>query len=63
MGAYDKLSMAEGFLQRRFGWNAEAEADQVVFVGDSPQRRTHVRPLSPGLRRGEYPPVRGSYQT
>jgi len=36
MGDYDKLSMAEGFLQRRFGWNAETEADQVVFVGDSP---------------------------
>lgn len=36
MGAYDKLSMAEGYLQRRFGWNAETEADRVVFVGDSP---------------------------
>ena len=36
MGDYDKLSMAEWFLKRRFGWNAESESDRVVFVGDSP---------------------------
>jgi hydroxymethylpyrimidine pyrophosphatase-like HAD family hydrolase len=36
MGKYDKLSMAERFLSDRFGWDAEAELDRVVFVGDSP---------------------------
>jgi HAD superfamily hydrolase (TIGR01484 family) len=36
MGKYDKLSMAERFLADRFGWDASREADQVVFVGDSP---------------------------
>jgi hydroxymethylpyrimidine pyrophosphatase-like HAD family hydrolase len=35
MGDYDKLSMAERFLQKRFGWNTEHGA-QVVFAGDSP---------------------------
>jgi HAD superfamily hydrolase (TIGR01484 family) len=36
MGRYDKLSMAERFLSRRFGWDPAADIDQVVFVGDSP---------------------------
>jgi HAD superfamily hydrolase (TIGR01484 family) len=36
MGAYDKLSMAEHFLERRFGWKQGFEDHQVVFVGDSP---------------------------
>jgi HAD superfamily hydrolase (TIGR01484 family) len=36
MGAYDKLSMAEGFLSRRFGWQSGAGDREVVFVGDSP---------------------------
>jgi HAD superfamily hydrolase (TIGR01484 family) len=36
MGNYDKLSMAEGFLARRFGWRAGAGDREVVFVGDSP---------------------------
>jgi HAD superfamily hydrolase (TIGR01484 family) len=36
MGSYDKLSMAEFFLSRRFGWQAGTEDAQVVFAGDSP---------------------------
>jgi HAD superfamily hydrolase (TIGR01484 family) len=41
MGKYDKLSMAEHFLSRRFGWRPEGAGKgcgggQVVFVGDSP---------------------------
>jgi HAD superfamily hydrolase (TIGR01484 family) len=36
MGRYDKLSMAERFLARRFGWKSGAEDRQVVFAGDSP---------------------------
>jgi HAD superfamily hydrolase (TIGR01484 family) len=36
MGHYDKLSMAERFLSRRFAWDPIADIDQVVFVGDSP---------------------------
>ncbi|MDR2516620.1 MAG: HAD-IIB family hydrolase [Spirochaetaceae bacterium] len=35
-GDYDKLSMAERFLRRRFGWTGGADDGQVVFVGDSP---------------------------
>ena len=34
MGEYDKLSMVERFLTRRFGW--EADEREVVFIGDSP---------------------------
>ncbi|MDR2143312.1 MAG: HAD hydrolase family protein [Treponema sp.] len=34
MGAYDKLSMAERFLQKRFGWGGDPF--QVLFAGDSP---------------------------
>jgi HAD superfamily hydrolase (TIGR01484 family) len=34
MGKYDKLSMAESFLARRFGWQSGDR--EVVFVGDSP---------------------------
>jgi hydroxymethylpyrimidine pyrophosphatase-like HAD family hydrolase len=34
MGAYDKLSMTELFLKKRFGWRGAVE--EVVFVGDSP---------------------------
>jgi HAD superfamily hydrolase (TIGR01484 family) len=36
MGGYDKLSMTEAFLSRRFGWTAGAGDREVVFVGDSP---------------------------
>jgi hydroxymethylpyrimidine pyrophosphatase-like HAD family hydrolase len=36
MGKYDKLSMAEHFLSRRFGWESGAGDREVVFVGDSP---------------------------
>ncbi|MDR1057912.1 MAG: HAD-IIB family hydrolase [Treponema sp.] len=36
MGNYDKLSMAEYFLTRRFGWKPGIEDAQVIFVGDSP---------------------------
>jgi HAD superfamily hydrolase (TIGR01484 family) len=36
MGKYDKLSMAESFLSRRFAWQSSAGGRDVVFVGDSP---------------------------
>ena len=36
MGSYDKLSMAERFLSRRFGWKSGEGDREVVFVGDSP---------------------------
>jgi HAD superfamily hydrolase (TIGR01484 family) len=36
MGRYDKLSMAEHFLSRRFGWQPGAGDREVVFAGDSP---------------------------
>ena len=36
MGDYDKLSMAEHFLARRFGWQPGAGDRDIVFVGDSP---------------------------
>jgi hydroxymethylpyrimidine pyrophosphatase-like HAD family hydrolase len=36
MGKYDKLSMAERFLTKRFGWQSGAGDREVVFVGDSP---------------------------
>ena len=36
MGNYDKLSMVERFLARRFGWGAGAGDMEVIFVGDSP---------------------------
>jgi hydroxymethylpyrimidine pyrophosphatase-like HAD family hydrolase len=36
MGTYDKLSMTERFLSRRFGWRPGAGDREVVFVGDSP---------------------------
>ncbi|MDR3284356.1 MAG: HAD-IIB family hydrolase [Treponema sp.] len=36
MGVYDKLSMAERFLTRRFGWQPGRGDNEVVFVGDSP---------------------------
>ena len=36
MGTYDKLSMAERFLERRFGWQSGPGDREVVFVGDSP---------------------------
>jgi HAD superfamily hydrolase (TIGR01484 family) len=36
MGKYDKLSMAERFLSRRFGWQSGAGDREVAFVGDSP---------------------------
>jgi HAD superfamily hydrolase (TIGR01484 family) len=35
LGDYDKLSMAENYLARRFGWNA-ASLGEVFFAGDSP---------------------------
>ena len=35
MGNYDKLSMAERFLQNRFGWQSSDDRG-VMFVGDSP---------------------------
>jgi HAD superfamily hydrolase (TIGR01484 family) len=36
IGHYDKLTMAERFLTRRFGWRSGADDREVVFVGDSP---------------------------
>jgi HAD superfamily hydrolase (TIGR01484 family) len=36
MGSYDKLSMSERFLSRRFGWAPERGDREVIFVGDSP---------------------------
>ena len=36
MGKYDKLSMAETFLAKRFGWQKGVGDNEVVFVGDSP---------------------------
>jgi hydroxymethylpyrimidine pyrophosphatase-like HAD family hydrolase len=36
MGTYDKLSMAERFLSRRFGWQSGAGDREVIFAGDSP---------------------------
>jgi len=36
MGDYDKLSMAERFLTKRFGWKPGPEDTEVAFVGDSP---------------------------
>ncbi|MDR2048099.1 MAG: HAD-IIB family hydrolase [Treponema sp.] len=37
MGGYDKLSMTEAFLRKRFGWTPERRGlSQVLFAGDSP---------------------------
>ena len=36
MGNYNKLSMAESFLTKRFGWKAGKDDTQVIFAGDSP---------------------------
>jgi HAD superfamily hydrolase (TIGR01484 family) len=36
MGNYDKLSMTEAFLSRRFGWKPGAGDRELIFVGDSP---------------------------
>jgi len=36
MGSYNKLSMAEHFLSRRFGWISGSGDREVIFVGDSP---------------------------
>jgi HAD superfamily hydrolase (TIGR01484 family) len=35
-GDYDKLAMSRRLLGERFGFDANAAGDQVVFVGDSP---------------------------
>ncbi|MDR3276856.1 MAG: HAD-IIB family hydrolase [Treponema sp.] len=36
MGHYDKLSMAEWFLARYFGWQAGAGDREVFYIGDAP---------------------------
>ena len=36
MGNYNKLSMAESFLAKRFGWKTGIDDIRVIFVGDSP---------------------------
>jgi HAD superfamily hydrolase (TIGR01484 family) len=51
MGQYDKLSMAEAFLKKRFGWNPETDLHQVFFCGDSPNDEPMFRrfPLAAGV--------------
>jgi HAD superfamily hydrolase (TIGR01484 family) len=51
MGTYDKLSMAEQFLAKRFGWNAETDSSQVMFCGDSPNDEPMFKhfPLAAGV--------------
>jgi hydroxymethylpyrimidine pyrophosphatase-like HAD family hydrolase len=36
MGTYDKLSMVERFLSRRFGWCSGTGDRELIFAGDSP---------------------------
>jgi HAD superfamily hydrolase (TIGR01484 family) len=36
MGSYDKLSMVERFLSRRFGWRGGTGDRELIFAGDSP---------------------------
>jgi len=36
MGKYNKLSMSEAFLSRRFGWENTIGMSEVFFIGDSP---------------------------
>jgi HAD superfamily hydrolase (TIGR01484 family) len=36
MGTYDKLSMVECFLSRRFGWQSGPGDRELLFAGDSP---------------------------
>lgn len=36
MGNYNKLTMAETFLKKQFGWNPETGLSEVIFCGDSP---------------------------
>ena len=36
MGSYDKLSMAEFFLAKRFDWQKGPGDNEVIFAGDSP---------------------------
>jgi hydroxymethylpyrimidine pyrophosphatase-like HAD family hydrolase len=36
MGNYDKLSMTERFLSRRFGWQSGPGDRELIFAGDSP---------------------------
>jgi HAD superfamily hydrolase (TIGR01484 family) len=36
MGNYDKLSMVERFLSRRFGWQSGPGDRELIFAGDSP---------------------------
>jgi hydroxymethylpyrimidine pyrophosphatase-like HAD family hydrolase len=49
MGKYDKLSMAELFLQKRFSWTGDV--NQVIFAGDSPNDEPMFRrfPLACGV--------------
>ncbi|QQO09911.1 HAD-IIB family hydrolase [Breznakiella homolactica] len=51
MGSYDKLSMAESFLKKRFGWQPETDSAQVIFCGDSPNDEPMFRrfPLAAGV--------------
>jgi hydroxymethylpyrimidine pyrophosphatase-like HAD family hydrolase len=51
MGNYNKLSMAEYFLSKRFGWKSGAGDREVVFAGDSPNDEPmfHRFPLACGV--------------
>lgn len=50
-GDYDKLSMAELYLSRRYGYNAATDRASVIYFGDSPNDEPMFRrfPLSVGV--------------
>ncbi|MBN1519474.1 MAG: HAD-IIB family hydrolase [Spirochaetales bacterium] len=45
-GAYDKLSMAERFLELEFGYDPARDEDSVVYFGDSPNDEPMFRRYS-----------------
>lgn len=51
MGCYTKIEMACLFLEQHFGWNADRDRHQVLFVGDSPNDEPMFRffPLTCGV--------------
>ncbi len=51
MGSYDKLTMAEHFLAKHFGWNPESGLSEVMFCGDSPNDEPMFKhfPLASGV--------------
>lgn len=50
-GTYDKLSMAELYLTRRYGWDPVRDLGRVVYFGDSPNDEPMFArfPLSVGV--------------